>query len=323
MQFHPTALKHDGAPCFLISEALRGEGALLIDPCGNSPVKGLKGGDLAPRDQVSRALVRTMKAQNLNSVGLDLTKMDPELAEARFPTILERCRDLGLDPVNELIPVAPAAHYWMGGIATNLSALTTLPGLYAVGEVACTGLHGANRLASNSLMECLVFARQMSTIRLNDYDQNYKSIQINHQPCSIRLENNETPESLISAIQDLRTLCWQAAGVDRSPKLMKEALSYINQNSKCINSQPLLQLIYNQKQDICNVMDPISRKELNLLLDLSNRQLTSFLMLKACIFRNESRGGHHRVDAPSELPYWRCHSRQVKGLAISTRPVIN
>ncbi len=168
VQFHPTALKFYGAPCFLISEALRGEGAILVDKNGESPVKNLENRDLATRDQVSRAIMKNMHDNNVDHVGLDLRYIDPEKIVERFPTILSRCQDYGVNPLNEVIPVAPAAHYWMGGVKTDLNASSTRKGLYAVGEVASTGVHGANRLASNSLMECLVFARKMSSIVLND-----------------------------------------------------------------------------------------------------------------------------------------------------------
>jgi L-aspartate oxidase len=153
VQFHPTALMLPGAPHFLISEAVRGEGARLHDRAGQSPVAGLAGADLAPRDQVSRALARTMQAQAVEHLWLDLRPVGEQRLLSQFPTIVRRCRELGIDPLTTSIPVAPAAHYWMGGIATDLQAATSVPGLYAVGEVASTGVHGANRLASNSLME--------------------------------------------------------------------------------------------------------------------------------------------------------------------------
>ncbi|MFO7628911.1 MAG: L-aspartate oxidase, partial [Prochlorococcaceae cyanobacterium] len=165
VQFHPTALMLPGAPHFLISEAVRGEGARLIDRAGASPVAGLAGADLAPRDQVSRALVRRMQEQGERQLWLDLRPVGRERLERQFPTILGRCRELGLEPIDAPIPVAPAAHYWMGGVATDSQAATTLAGLYAIGEVASTGVHGANRLASNSLMECLVYARQLRALQ--------------------------------------------------------------------------------------------------------------------------------------------------------------
>ena len=135
VQFHPTALMLPGAPHFLISEAVRGEGARLVDERGDSPVAHLAGADLAPRDAVSRALVQCMRERQLGHLWLDLRPVGRERLERQFPTILGRCRDLGLEPTAEPIPVAPAAHYWMGGIRTNLQAATTLPGLYAVGEI--------------------------------------------------------------------------------------------------------------------------------------------------------------------------------------------
>ncbi len=116
-----------------------------------------------------------MKKQNIDHIGLDVKSIAVEDVEARFPSIFQRCRELGLEPLKEVIPVAPSAHYWMGGVATNLKAQTNVKGLFAIGEVACTGLHGANRLASNSLMECLVFANQMKNIELNDLQTSYIS----------------------------------------------------------------------------------------------------------------------------------------------------
>ncbi len=322
VQFHPTALKLEGAPCFLISEALRGEGAVLVDRYGHSPVSHLKGGDLAARDQVSRALVQTMRLQGVRNLGLDLKLISNEKVEARFPTILKRCRDLGLDPLNHAIPVAPAAHYWMGGVATNLQAQTTLSGLYAVGEVACTGLHGANRLASNSLMECLVFARQMASIELAPAHniQGNNSIKTTAQ-CSLQLNESESPESLIVAIEKLRQLCWSEAGVDRSARGLTRALSSTNLAFEELAHQPLLQFVKNQEQGMHHHFDDASRRNLNLLLDLNHRQLTSSLLFEACLFRSESRGGHFRTDAPSTLPYWQCHSEQSIGVGLSTKPV--
>ncbi len=321
VQFHPTALKLEGAPCFLISEALRGEGAVLVDLFGQSPVSNLFGGDLAPRDQVSRALVQVMRRQGTNHVGLDLKAISEKRVEARFPTIIERCREYGLDPLNQSLPVAPAAHYWMGGVATDLQAATTLPGLYAVGEVAATGVHGANRLASNSLMECLVFARQMATIELNSLDCFPNQIGGQFQPCQIELTTSHNPESLIRAIEDLRQLCWRQAGVARAPGGMNKALQEIRHDFQLIANEPLLQLVNHQPQGNACRLENTARRDLNLLLDLSHRQLATSLLLEACLFRRESRGGHFRVDAPAVLPFWKCHSRQKRGAAPFTRSV--
>jgi L-aspartate oxidase len=152
LQFHPTAVTGlPGREGFLVTEAIRGEGATIHDAAGKRFVD-----ELAPRDEVSRAIQARLAETGASSVGLDMRMVDP----AHFPNVVAALRDAGLDPMRELIPVAPAAHYMMGGILTDLHARSTLPGLYAVGESSCTGLHGANRLASNSLSECFVFARR-------------------------------------------------------------------------------------------------------------------------------------------------------------------
>lgn len=149
VQFHPTAVATtNGADGFLVTEAVRGEGARLLDATGERFVD-----ELAPRDEVARAVQRQMALTGSSSVGLDMREVDPAL----FPNVVEALRRAGIDPERELVPVAPAAHYMMGGIVTDLDGRATLPGLYAVGECSCTGLHGANRLASNSLTECFVF----------------------------------------------------------------------------------------------------------------------------------------------------------------------
>ncbi len=152
LQFHPTAvIGVPGREGFLVTEAIRGEGATLHDANGERFVD-----ELAPRDEVSRAIHELLERTGERSVGLDMRAIDP----AHFPNVVAALREAGLDPARELVPVAPAAHYMMGGIVTDLHARSTLPGLYAVGESSCTGLHGANRLASNSLSECFVFARR-------------------------------------------------------------------------------------------------------------------------------------------------------------------
>ena len=157
VQFHPTALKVEGQPRFLLSEALRGEGAHLINTSGEPFVSRYEpAGDLASRDRVSRAIAREEQRTD-GPVYLSLQQMDPAYVHARFPLISEACRRAGLDLARDPIPVGPAAHYVMGGVQTDLDGRTTLPRLYAAGEVACTGVHGANRLASNSLLEGLVF----------------------------------------------------------------------------------------------------------------------------------------------------------------------
>ena len=321
-QFHPTALKLDDAPSFLISEALRGEGAVLVDSFGESPVDHLEGKDLASRDQVSRALFKAMQKQKVDHIGLDVKSIAVEDVEARFPSIFQRCRELGLEPLKEVIPVAPSAHYWMGGVATNLKAQTNIKGLFAIGEVACTGLHGANRLASNSLMECLVFANQMRNIELNDF----KTPDISRNNSSfnkvnLRFSKEQGTNYLTKEIEKLRQLCWREAGVDRSQKGMSSALAKVKRDYQNLLNEPLLNLVFSQSKDAINEFDEIARRDLNLLLDLSNRQMSSLLMLEACLFRKESRGGHFRDDFPTSVPFWQCHTRQIKGKNIHTRPI--
>lgn len=160
LQFHPTAvIGVQGREGFLVTEAIRGEGATLHGPDGERFVD-----ELAPRDEVARAISELLTASGSASVGLDMRAIDP----ARFPNVVSALRDAGVDPATELIPVAPAAHYMMGGIVTDLHGASTVPGLYAIGETACTGLHGANRLASNSLSECFVFGARAATAALDE-----------------------------------------------------------------------------------------------------------------------------------------------------------
>tara|TARA_Y100001968_G_scaffold123664_1_gene112667 strand:+ start:27645 stop:29294 length:1650 start_codon:yes stop_codon:yes gene_type:complete len=323
IQFHPTALRLKGAPCFLITEALRGEGAVLKNKLGVSPLGNLPGKDLAPRDQLSRALVECMDSEGIDFINLDVRAIAPEKFQKRFPNILRRCMEFGLDPYKTFIPVAPAAHYWMGGIATDMNAATSIKGLYAVGEVACTGLHGANRLASNSLMECLVFAKQMSNIELN---HNMKVSGINNNLSSEDFnqyykDSQYKLKDLKEKIEYLRDLCWDKVGVNRAEKGMRFALSQINQEDNAINNDQLLELLFRQNKDSILTFKYKENERLRLLLDLSNRKLVSSLLLKAAIFRKESRGGHHRKDFPQKSPFWECHSSQKKGANISTRPI--
>ena len=325
VQFHPTALHLPGAPCFLISEAVRGEGGVLVDAAGKSPVADLPGGDLAPRDQVSRALVRSMRAAGTDHVGLDLRPIPRSQAERRFPTILEHCREFGLHPLEQPLPVAPAAHYWMGGIATNADAATNVRGLYAVGEAACTGVHGANRLASNSLMECLVYARQLQAIDLPMWTQADRRAldRLQATPPALRtnLVSSQNATELKRSINLLRQQCWAVAGVDRSVPGMRAVLAATLQAMPRLEQEQALSLMNSQRVDQQFLLEEPSRRDLNLLLDLNHRQRTSALLLEACLFRKESRGGHFRSDAPMALPQWQCHSRQQKGRMIHTRPV--
>ncbi len=328
VQFHPTALMLPGAPHFLISEAVRGEGARLIDSHGDSPVADLASADLAPRDQVSRALVRTMQAQGVDHLWLDLRPVGQERLNRQFPTILRRCRELGLEPTEAPIPVAPAAHYWMGGVSTDLGAATTLPGLYAVGEVACSGVHGANRLASNSLMECLVFAGQLRHLSLPD-----------QQPLP-RFWGSPSPEAgsgcppqltqampvereLLARIERLRRLCWRVAGVERQERELREALRLIRQQRRELEDQPWIQALTRLEPGDQLPLGPGGGGRLRPLNDLRQLLTLADLLVEAALFRRESRGGHYRTDCPAPQPFWQRHSLQQSGEAIRTTPLLD
>lgn len=317
VQFHPTALMLPGAPHFLISEAVRGEGARLCDQQGASPVAQLAGGDLAPRDQVSRALARRMQEQGVDNLWLDLRPVGAARLEKQFPTILGRCRALGLEPTAAPIPVAPAAHYWMGGVGTDLEAATSLPGLYAVGEVACTGVHGANRLASNSLMECLVFARRLRGIRLEGAPDGAVAAETSR---TLDLEGPD-PAALEAATANLRQLCWQVAGVERCGTELGRALTEVRRRRCLVEADPLMRGALGPAPGERLTIPGSGRQSLLALQDLHQRLVLAELLIEASGFRAESRGGHYRTDAPAPQPFWRRHSLQRRGELISTRPV--
>ncbi len=319
VQFHPTALMLPGAPHFLISEAVRGEGARLIDGAGQSPVANLPGGDLAPRDQVSRTLARCIREQGVEHLWLDLRPVGQARLQRQFPTILGRCRELGLEPLTAPIPVAPAAHYWMGGVSTDLQAATDLPGLYAVGEVACTGVHGANRLASNSLMECLVFARQLGQLCPGEPPQPGSHATAAGQPAE--LEPLPEEQELLDRIISLRHLCWSVAGVERSGHALAAALPIVRRDRHHLERhtgwRQVQQLEPGQSLAVPREEEP----SLRLMQELHHRLLLAELLISAALFREESRGGHFRTDAPASQPFWQCHSLQHRGHGIATTPV--
>ena len=321
IQFHPTALKFYGAPCFLISEALRGEGAVLIDKYGNSPVDHLKDKELSSRDQVSRAIMNNMLKNNSDHVGLDLRFIDPDKIVKRFPTILNRCQEYGVNPLNEVIPVAPAAHYWMGGVNTDLNASTTIKNLYAVGEVASTGVHGANRLASNSLMECLVFAKKMSTINLES--STTKSINRINKIFDLSDVDKDLFSKISTNIETLRKSCWENIGVSRSKNKMKLFYSNFGKDKSAIIDNSILNIIKEVEVSEKISFDEQHRRALNLLIDLQNRQITTRLLVEACLFREESRGGHYRIDYPNKNDLWKCHSNQRINQKIVKSPIQN
>jgi len=321
VQFHPTALMLPGAPHFLISEAVRGEGARLVDEAGASPVASLPGGDLAPRDAVSRALARRMASLGVDHLWLDLRPVGVARLEQQFPTILGRCRDLGLDPTSAPIPVAPAAHYWMGGVWTDLDAATSLPGLYAVGEVACTGVHGANRLASNSLMECLVFARQLRELRLS---AGAAPSLIHLAPPAPMLNTLNLPSLtyLDTKISALRELCWQVAGVERSPHALAPALQQVRRQRQELETSPAWRQLQALKPGPALPLPAAAVPALKRLQEWHQRLVLASLLMEAALFRQESRGGHHRTDAPAAQPFWQRHTDQQRDRPLSTARVL-
>ncbi|MGD0453662.1 MAG: FAD-dependent oxidoreductase [Solirubrobacteraceae bacterium] len=210
LQFHPTAVTGvPGREGYLVTEAIRGEGATLHDAQGQRFVD-----ELAPRDEVSRAIHALLEQSGQRSVGLDMRAIDP----AHFPNVVASLREAGLDPTRELIPVAPAAHYMMGGIVTDLDGRSTLPGLYAVGESSCTGLHGANRLASNSLSECFVFARRAVTDALSRCADEHPAAS------DSELERLRAIPASATAERSTRAALWRDAGVVRTPEGLERLL---------------------------------------------------------------------------------------------------
>jgi L-aspartate oxidase len=314
MQFHPTALTKPGADRFLISEAVRGEGAHLIDNQGRRFAFDYHpNGELAPRDIVSRAifthLQKTEKDPATANVWLDMKPIPPEKIRYRFPNIVKVCQRWGIDVFSEPIPVAPAAHYWMGGIKTDLMNRTNIPGLYAVGETASTGVHGANRLASNSLLECIVFGAQMSRLKLED------SINIEIEPLSSdRFEINPSDYSQeYKYLQELRSeiprLVWQSAGICREQSSLDKAVSTIESWCKEFANLQLSKFLSSLKPPNSASFESSDAQKLLLLwtqvrnlLDIAN------LILKSAAYRTESRGGHYRLDYPQSTPEWQVHT---------------
>ena len=315
IQFHPTALMLPGAPHFLISEAVRGEGARLIDDQGESPVSQLSGADLAPRDAVSRALVQRMRERQTPHLWLDLRPVGSSKLERQFPTILGRCRELGLEPTQAPIPVAPAAHYCMGGVRTDGHSATTIPGLYAVGEVASSGVHGANRLASNSLMECLVYARQLREIELAPAGPTRGEPTVTALSAA---EPSSSLETIARQTEQLRQLCWQVAGVERDGHALLAGYRACRQLEGELSGQPLLQALQSLNKERAVELPQDQARWLGKAHDLQQRATVAALLMESALFRAESRGGHFRVDVPAQQPFWRRHSLQRQGLSIST-----
>ena len=282
VQFHPTALAFDDKKNhnrFLISEAVRGEGAKL---CNKDRVQFMYKYDerkeLAPRDIVARSIFQEMKATNTTNVYLDTSDIPRAKLIKRFPTIANKCLDNGIDITKDLIPVAPAAHYFMGGVKTNLKGETSIKGLYAIGEVSSTGLHGGNRLASNSLLECVVCAYEVAEFLRNsdlsfDIPKNEKFDKIISKYEIPNVENKIDVQNLKSKLKDLM---WNNVGIYRNEKSLNDAINGLNELEKEF-----------PKQD-----KYLSKEE----YEFKNMLISARLIVKSAIRRKESRGAHYRTD---------------------------
>ena len=325
VQFHPTALTKPGAPRFLISEAVRGEGAHLIDRQGRRFAFDYHpDGELAPRDVVSRAIFSHLQqtpslppyqgeieGEEIDHVYLDLQPIPVDTIRHRFPNIIQVCQQWGIDLFHEPIPVAPAAHYWMGGIVTDLMNRTSIPGLYAIGETASTGVHGANRLASNSLLECLVFGAQLAKITPD-------KLQIADNQFPIPNSPFPTPHSQDWAIQkdkiaalrvELRRLVWHSAGICRSATVLESAIAQVEVWREEFAALPLSQHLLNLAPvHTVNFDLPDADRQLRSWGETYNLLDVAHLILKSAAFRTESRGGHYRLDYPQRDRNWQCHT---------------
>ncbi len=314
MQFHPTALTKPGGDRFLISEAVRGEGAHLIDNQGRRFAFDYHpSGELAPRDIVSRAifthLQQTENDPSTANVWLDMRPIPPEKIRHRFPNIVRVCQRWGIDVFSQPVPVAPAAHYWMGGIQTDLLNRTNIPGLYAVGEAASTGVHGANRLASNSLLECIVFGAQMSRLKLED--TTFSETQ--HISEEIFKNYSEDTEQEYNYLKELRSeiprLVWQAAGICRERSSLDNAISNIESRREEFAELKLSKFLFSlDPPKSVSFESSDAQQQLRLWTQVRNLLDIAYLILKSAAYRVESRGGHYRLDFPDSNPDWRVHT---------------
>lgn len=281
-QFHPTCLYHPHARNFLISEALRGEGGELINNSGEAFMKKYSElGSLAPRDIVARSIDTEMRLSGADCVYLDMTHHSKEYLETRFPVIFNKCQELGIDMSEKPIPVVPAAHYQCGGVLTDIHGQTDIENLYAIGEVACTGLHGANRLASNSLLECLVFAdATYKHLQLKKFDETKLDLPAWQNP----VEENSDEMMLVSHMWDeVRRLMWAYVGIVRTDKRLRRA-------------QNRLQNLLNEFKDFYSQM-----KAHPDILELRNIAIVADLTVKCAIQRKESVGIHYNLDRPQGI----------------------
>ena len=283
-QFHPTALRLPGVSPFLISEAVRGEGGILRNVEGHQFMPDYTPeADLAPRDVVARSILYEMRKTGSDRVFLDVTHVSPRLITTRFPHIYRFCLSHGLDITKGLIPVAPAAHYFMGGVKVNTLGETNIAGLFAAGETACTGVHGANRLASNSLLEVVVFSKRI--IEGTEESENVVSASRTTEAEYYSLGQREVLNNVPRLnLPNLQSLLWDKVGIVRSGEGLAKAADILAtwQNSL---SQPIDRLSY----------------------ELNNMISNARLMTETALLRQESRGAHFRTDFPKSSPSWQKH----------------
>lgn len=304
-QFHPTALTVPGAPRFLISEAVRGEGAHLIDESGQRFAFDYHPqGELAPRDIVSRAIFSHLEKTGASNVYLDLKPIPEDRIRYRFPNIINVCQHWNIDLFTKPIPVAPAAHYWMGGVKVDTMNQTSIKGLYAVGETASTGVHGANRLASNSLLECVVYASQLAKLKLNTV------ITVESPPTEEISINWEQEMNLVNTIKNqLPDLMWQSAGICRSAEVMISAIATVTNWRSQIQDLTLNKYVQGMSSgQQFKFSNPEAESQLQLYAETLNLLDIGYLILKSAIFRIESRGGHYRLDYPQTSADWKQHT---------------
>jgi L-aspartate oxidase len=309
VQFHPTALQLPGAPRFLISEAVRGEGAYLIDDQGERfCFQYHPDGELAPRDVVSRAIFSHLAKMGGDKVWLDLRSMPTETVNHRFPNIIQVCQSWGIDVFTQPIPVSPAAHYWMGGIATNIQNKTSIPGAYVVGEAGCTGVHGANRLASNSLLECLVFGSGFADSSLASVTKMpIVDDDISVDISKITTDWEQQHQSIIAIRDGLPSIMWQVAGIVRGGDSLKSGLGKIKDWQQEFNQLAISQII-NSLPPQQPITLPLPLTDLRLWAETRNLLNIGQLIVSSALYRTESRGGHFRSDFLAPDPAWQKHT---------------
>jgi L-aspartate oxidase len=291
VQFHPTVLDVPGRPRFLLSEALRGEGARLVNAAGEAFMTRYEdAAELAPRDRVARAIVRERQRTGAQ-VYLSMAHLDGLDVHARFPQISDACREAGLDLARDPVPVSPAVHYVMGGVVTDLDGRTSLPGLYAAGEVACTGVHGANRLASNSLLEGLVFGARAGAVMGEPSRARGPWGEGRLVTCDpvVPHSGGAMPPDLDAAA--VRARAWRDLGLVRTGEGLRDADAY-----------------FSRAYAACRAAAPASRDA----AQLRSLVTVAWLMSRAALRREESRGGHYRTDFPERHDQtWGLHCSDV------------